>query len=121
NVEMIIAEHALTYLGAVAGMLNTRFTKKELMYQLTTSKSILLLTTESLRAEKALDFPTIYNFSEVANHEEADIVLKKEISLEDPCTMMFTSGTTGHPKAVMHTYGNHWWSATSSALNLGLH
>ena len=121
NVEMIIAAHALTYLGAVAVMLNTRLTKKELMYQLTTSKSILLLTTESLRAEKALDFPTIYNFSEVANHEEADIVLKKEISLEDPCTMMFTSGTTGHPKAVMHTYGNHWWSATSSALNLGLH
>src|SRR5699024_1494921 len=121
NVEMIIATHALTYLGAIAVMLNTRLTTKELMYQLTTSKSILLLTTESLRAEKALDFSSINSFAEVANNEEADISLKEEISLQDPCTMMFTSGTTGHPKAVMHTYGNHWWSATSSALNLGLH
>src|SRR5690606_15946744 len=25
------------------------------------------------------------------------------------------------PKGVMLTYGNHWWSAVSSALNLGLH
>src|SRR5699024_3651493 len=32
----------------------------------------------------------------------------------------FTSGTTGNPKAVVHTYGNHWWSAIGSALNLGL-
>ncbi len=35
--------------------------------------------------------------------------------------MMFTSGTTGNPKAVVHTYGNHYWSAVSSALNLDLH
>src|SRR5699024_3542432 len=74
NLEMIIAAHALTYIGAIAVMLNTRLTKIELMYQLTTSKSILLLTTESLRGEKALDFPSIYNFAEVANNEEADII-----------------------------------------------
>src|SRR5699024_11625708 len=43
------------------------------------------------------------------------------INLADPFTMMFTSGTTGNPKAVVHTYGNHYWSAVSSALNLGLH
>lgn len=121
NLEMIIAIHALTYLGAVAVMLNTRLTKTELMYQLKSANSLLLLTTESLQVEKALDFSSIYNFTEVENIKEADVVLKTEISLQDPCTMMFTSGTTGHPKAVMHTYGNHWWSATSSALNLGLH
>src|SRR5690625_789525 len=33
--------------------------------------------------------------------------------------MMYTSGTTGLPKAVVHTYGNHWWSAIGSLLNLG--
>src|SRR5690625_3038321 len=35
--------------------------------------------------------------------------------------MIYTSGTTGFPKGVVHTYGNHWWSAIGSALNLGLH
>ena len=34
---------------------------------------------------------------------------------------MYTSGTTGHPKGVIQTYGNHWWSAAGSAFNLGLH
>ncbi len=32
---------------------------------------------------------------------------------------MYTSGTTGNPKGVIQTYGNHWWSAVGSALNLG--
>ena len=32
---------------------------------------------------------------------------------------MYTSGTTGHPKGVVQTFGNHWWSAAGSALNLG--
>src|SRR5699024_11046285 len=31
NLEMIISAHALTYLGAIAVMLNTRLTTKELM------------------------------------------------------------------------------------------
>lgn len=33
--------------------------------------------------------------------------------------IIYTSGTTGHPKGAMLTYGNHWWSAIGSALNLG--
>ncbi|SID62922.1 AMP-dependent synthetase and ligase [Mycobacteroides abscessus subsp. abscessus] len=33
---------------------------------------------------------------------------------------MYTSGTTGHPKGVLQTYGNHWWSASGSAFNLGV-
>jgi O-succinylbenzoic acid--CoA ligase len=32
---------------------------------------------------------------------------------------MYTSGTTGNPKGVIQTYGNHWWSSVGSALNLG--
>lgn len=43
----------------------------------------------------------------------------EEISLSDICTIMYTSGTTGNPKGVIQTYGNHWWSSVGSALNLG--
>ena len=120
QLEMIIAVHALSYLGAIAVMLNVRLTKEELSYQLEASNAYLLLTTESLRDEKKLAFQRTMTFTEVANQQPADTDLLEEISLGDPYTMMFTSGTTGLPKAVMHTYGNHWWSATGSALNLGL-
>src|SRR5699024_7035382 len=40
--------------------------------------------------------------------------------LDDAFTIIYTSGTTGFPKGVIHTYGNHWWSAVGSALNLGM-
>lgn len=43
-----------------------------------------------------------------------------EIDLEAVSTVMYTSGTTGRPKGVIHTFGNHWASAVGSALNLGL-
>jgi o-succinylbenzoate---CoA ligase len=36
-------------------------------------------------------------------------------------SIVYTSGTTGKPKGVMLTYGNHLWSAVGSALNLGTH
>jgi o-succinylbenzoate---CoA ligase len=35
-------------------------------------------------------------------------------------SILYTSGTTGKPKGVMLTYGNHWWSAMGSSLNLGM-
>jgi len=35
-------------------------------------------------------------------------------------SILYTSGTTGYPKGAVLTFGNHWWSAVGSALNLGL-
>ena len=46
--------------------------------------------------------------------------LQTEIDLNAVHTIMYTSGTTGNPKGVLLTYGNHWSSAIGSVLNLGL-
>lgn len=46
--------------------------------------------------------------------------LRSHIQLDDVQTIMYTSGTTGFPKGVMQSYGNHWNSAIGSMLNLGL-
>src|SRR5438067_1537754 len=42
------------------------------------------------------------------------------LDLDSVQSVIYTSGTTGRPKGARLTYGNHWWSATGSALNLGL-
>jgi len=52
---------------------------------------------------------------------ESAFVPRDCIDLAAVHTVIYTSGTTGRPKGAMLTYGNHWWSAMGSALNLGLH
>ena len=42
------------------------------------------------------------------------------IDLDAIHSIVYTSGTTGRPKGALLTFGNHWWSAVGSALNLGL-
>ncbi|AFY71484.1 O-succinylbenzoate-CoA ligase [Thalassoporum mexicanum PCC 7367] len=42
------------------------------------------------------------------------------IDLKVVQAIVYTSGTTGKPKAVQLTYGNHFFSATAAAFNLGI-
>jgi len=42
------------------------------------------------------------------------------VSLGTPVTIVFTSGSAGPPKAVLHSYGNHYYSARGATQNLPL-
>jgi len=39
--------------------------------------------------------------------------------VDEAHTLIYTSGSSGRPKAVALTWGNHFWSAIGSAMNLG--
>ena len=122
SLDMLIAIHALSYLDLIVVLLNTRLTSKELNYQLEDSHTQLLITTRDIIDGKELVVPHTKTFKNLNNlNSEKDVKLNESIQLSDVFTIMYTSGTTGLPKAVGHTYGNHWWSAINSSLNLGIH
>lgn len=120
--------HALHYVGAVLIPLNTRLTTDELTWQVEDAAASWLIGDEA-NAENARSISKkrpgtqVVIWSDILSlqPDEARFALKSTISLTDRQAIMYTSGTTGKPKGVMLSYGNHWWSAVSSALNLGLH
>ncbi|MFN2747506.1 MULTISPECIES: o-succinylbenzoate--CoA ligase [Bacillus] len=121
RIEMVIALHACIFLGTRIVLLNTKLSKAERMYQLEHSEAKLLITEQPFAKEhkENASFRTV-DIDELQSIQAGPLLTAAEIRLDDPATIMYTSGTTGRPKGVMQTFANHYFSAVSSALNLGL-
>lgn len=123
--QTIFTLFALQLLGVRTVILNNRLTAEELVYQLRDSKATYLLSTRKWGTKNDVlkntlrSVPIVF-MEDVEDLEETNFVVAETFSLGEICTVMYTSGTTGNPKGVKQTYGNHWWSAVGSVLNLGL-
>ena len=98
----VILLHALMKLGAVAYPLDPKLT-----------------AAERRLAREGFEPTLVVSEASDADGPEADLPLLGEHDLDALQCRILTSGTGGSPRAVGLTYGNHLWSAVSSAFNLG--
>lgn len=120
SVEMIEIIHAIFSIGAVAVLLNNRLTRKEIAWQLSDVEAKHLICHEEFLFQVFEEINVII-VEKLHNKNSLEIdYLPEGYTTDQVATIMYTSGTTGHPKGVMQTFGNHWSSSIGSALNLGI-
>ncbi|QCR33329.1 o-succinylbenzoate--CoA ligase [Lysinibacillus sp. SGAir0095] len=117
--SLLFMMFACMHLQCEMVMLNRKLSKVELQYQIDDSQvEIVLVDDEDISLLP--DGQQHLLFSEVENTTGQSFEISKEWSLDQTTSIMYTSGTTGLPKGVRQTVGNHQASALASVLNIGL-
>ncbi len=135
SAEAVVAIHAISKIGATMVLLNARLTAAELDAQLACVNARVLLCmretgalanslTSSVEHRVVVDhvdhIETLHPERQSKDASLPNQMVSGEINLEDDACILFTSGTSGTPKAAVLTWGNLWHSAMSSAYRIGV-
>ncbi|MFA3899868.1 class I adenylate-forming enzyme family protein [Rhodococcus qingshengii] len=126
--DYVIAFMGALTAGAVVVPLNTRLTIGDFDYMLKDAGASLLVTEptflEALRADASITLPRVVDVSgETDGVPTLDSISRESFiaphvqDASDLCSLMYTSGTTGAPKAVMLSHGA-WNSVSDTCVEL---
>jgi O-succinylbenzoic acid--CoA ligase len=128
GLDLVRLIHAVPRCGAVVVPLHPRWTAREVAGAVRDCAPSLVVHDEgSAAARSALadvrattpGAPIAALMSEGPDAIDAGSRVDR-LALSSIHSIVYTSGTSGEPKGVELTFGNHLWSAFGSALNLGL-
>ena len=116
---------AISYLGAVMLPINYRLARPEVAHILDDAGAGLAICDDELA--HLLDGRQHVYAVDAAGRRDTlafstghAVPERADTGLEDLFRLMYTSGTTGHPKGVMHTYSNLYWKNMSLVIGLDL-
>lgn len=99
---------------------NWRLDDEQLKKQVADSGVAVCLYPKTLQRQWFLADDKFIAFEQVVLQSTTKNYLVSSWQSDQACSVMYTSGTTGTPKGVVQTFGNHLASATNSAYNLGV-
>ncbi len=122
----VVTVHAVARTGAILLPLNRRLAPAELAWQLRDADAAILLcdAAEEDAARQASDLAGGVPVNVIVDRGPepgagAGSLPGTALSLAAVQGIVFTSGTTGQPKAAQLTFGNWWSGASGSALHIG--
>ena len=130
--EYVSLIFAAARLGAVLVPLNLRLTASELRWQADNAHCAHLICSQETHTQAAaladkrrqvisVDQPQHQSIKALSEFAADDVAAwqARPLDLNAVQGIIYTSGTSGHPKGAMLTFANHLWSASSSAYRLG--
>lgn len=116
-VEFAVTYFGIADCGAVAVPVNTFLKEAELSYLITDSQAKAMIMSEGFLENIALKYqqnpkPILHNLiffnisTKTEELETKDLNVREQLQQDDVAMLLYTSGTTGHPKGVILSYGN---------------
>ncbi|KAA9132135.1 o-succinylbenzoate--CoA ligase [Microbacterium caowuchunii] len=126
---------ATATIGAIFVPLNTRLAAPEITFALEDSGATTLILTQELRElaragawstdvtrRIVVDgeaYPAVESYDEVLA-SGSDTEFDVPVTADDPAIILYTSGTTGHPKGAVLTHGNLTWNCFNALIDYGV-
>ncbi|MCK5076442.1 MAG: o-succinylbenzoate--CoA ligase [Calditrichia bacterium] len=118
NINTITTLFAIWRLRAIAFPINFKFPVEQIkdIFQSLSIDYFLISETDNIEKNR-FSANIIYNV-ENCHSDDYIKITNKNINLENNATIILTSGTTSTGKAVLHSFGNHYYSALASNENI---